>query len=122
MTEPKPTSERMDKIAVEQKISQLLGLAMRAGKVITGNDACMAAVRGGKASLVLVAADTGANALKKYRDKCKSYNVSLIELMNKVDLGMAVGKPHNAVVVVADSGFANRIRQMWGETIGGEAH
>ncbi|HEU4965102.1 MAG TPA: ribosomal L7Ae/L30e/S12e/Gadd45 family protein [Bacilli bacterium] len=103
-------------------IVNLLGLAMRAGKVITGNDACLSAIRAKKAALAIVAGDTGANARKKYADKCKYYDVPLIEMMTKVDLGMALGKPHNAVVVVSDPGFANRIRQMWGETNGGEAH
>jgi ribosomal protein L7Ae-like RNA K-turn-binding protein len=106
----------------EQQLSNLLGLAKRAGMLVTGNDACMASVRSGKAALAIVAKDTGANAMKKYHDKCRSYNVPLIELFDKERLGIAVGKAYGAILVVTDKGFASRIQQMSGENIGGEAH
>ena len=100
----------------EQQFSNMLGLAKRAGALVTGHDACLAQVRSGKAALALVARDTGANAMKKYHDKCKFYNVPLLEVLDKNSLGQAVGKPHSAIVVVTNSGFAARIRQLAGET------
>ncbi|MFD2171310.1 L7Ae/L30e/S12e/Gadd45 family ribosomal protein [Tumebacillus lipolyticus] len=106
----------------EQPIYNLLGLAMRAGALTTGNDACMTSVRSGKAALAIIACDTGANAKKKYVDKCKSYGVPLVELGSKESLGHAVGKAQNAILVITNRGFAHRIMQLTGETIGGEAH
>jgi len=105
----------------DMQIANLLGLAKRAGGLVTGNDACMAAVRSGKAVLAIVAKDTGGNAMKKYHDKCKSYNVPLLELFDKESLGHAVGKSHGAIVVLTEKGFANRIQQLAGDTAGGEA-
>jgi len=106
----------------EQQIYQMLGLMKRAGALQTGNDQCMKLIRSGQAQLAIVAKDTGGNALKKYRDKCKSFNVPLIELFDKERLGAAVGKSHGAILVVTDKGFAERIRQMSSATNGGEAH
>lgn len=106
----------------EQQLLQILGLAKRAGALVTGNDTCMTSVRTGKAALAIVAADTGANAKKKYHDKCKSYNVPIVELLDKDQLGHAVGKAQSAILVITDQGFAKRIRQMSGENSGGEAH
>jgi ribosomal protein L7Ae-like RNA K-turn-binding protein len=106
----------------EQKLFQMLGLAKRAGALITGNDAAMAAIRSGKARLVIVARDTGGNAMKKYHDKCRYYQVPLLELFDKQRLGQAVGKAHGAIIVVTDKGFAEKFSQLAGEMNGGEAH
>ena len=105
----------------EMQIANLLGIAKRAGGLVTGNDACMAAVRSGKAVLAIVAKDTGANAMKKYHDKCRTYKVPLLELFDQEGLGRAVGKSHGAILVVTDKGFANRIQQLAGNAVGGEA-
>jgi ribosomal protein L7Ae-like RNA K-turn-binding protein len=106
----------------ERQALNLLGLAMRAGALTAGNDACMTSVRSGKAFLAIVAKDTGANAKKKYLDKCKSYGVPLLELGSKESLGHAVGKAQSAILVITDHGFAHRILQLTLENIGGEAH
>ncbi|ASS75603.1 50S ribosomal protein L7ae [Tumebacillus algifaecis] len=106
----------------ETKVYNLLGLAMRAGCLTAGNDACMTNVRSGKATLAVVATDTGGNAKKKYTDKCKSYGVPLVEFGTKDSLGHAVGKAQNAILVITDRGFAHRILQLTRENIGGEAH
>ncbi|MBL0388955.1 ribosomal L7Ae/L30e/S12e/Gadd45 family protein [Tumebacillus sp. ITR2] len=107
----------------EEKIANLLGLAKRASGLITGNDACMQAIRSGagKALLAIVATDTGDNAMKKYHDKCKSFGVPLLKMFDKERLGRAVGKEHGAIVVITDKGFANRILQLSDELDGSEA-
>lgn len=106
----------------EQQLMNLLGLCKRAGGLVTGNDTCLTTVRSGKGSLAIVASDTGANAMKKYHDKCKSFGVPIVEVLDKERLGHAVGKAQSAILVVTDRGFAQRIRQMTGEISGGEAH
>lgn len=107
----------------EEKIANLLGLVKRAGALITGNDACMQAIRSGagKAHLAIVATDTGGNAMKKYHDKCKSFGVPILELLDKERLGRAVGKDHGAIVVITDKGFASRILQLSSQLDGSEA-
>ncbi|QJC52244.1 50S ribosomal protein L7ae [Paenibacillus albicereus] len=87
-----------------------LGMAMRAGKVLTGDDTVLRAVRQGKAALVLVAADASANTLKKYRDKCSSYGVFMAEAFSRDTLGHALGKEERVVVAITDRGFADMIR------------
>lgn len=81
----------------------------------------MAKIRGGKAWLTVVAQDAGPNTKKKYRDKCRSYNVPIVEGFSKEELGKALGKIERAVVVIVNKGFAERILQLSREQIGGEA-
>ncbi|MGZ4030568.1 MAG: L7Ae/L30e/S12e/Gadd45 family ribosomal protein [Tumebacillaceae bacterium] len=106
---------------IEQQLLNLLGLAKRAGGLVTGNDTCMTTIRSRKAALTIVASDTGANAMKKYHDKCKSFEVPILVVpFDKERLGHAVGKAQSAIIVVTERGFAQRIRQLSGEQFGGE--
>ena len=51
------------------KALSYLGLAMRAGKIVTGDEAVLKAVRSSEAKLVVLAGDASDNTQKKFRDK-----------------------------------------------------
>ncbi|HFM9816145.1 ribosomal L7Ae/L30e/S12e/Gadd45 family protein, partial [[Eubacterium] siraeum] len=53
----------------KQKISNLLGLAQRAGRIISGEELVVKAIQDGKAKLVFLAHDAGPNLTKKIQDK-----------------------------------------------------
>ncbi|MEX1031039.1 MAG: ribosomal L7Ae/L30e/S12e/Gadd45 family protein [Paenibacillaceae bacterium] len=92
------------------KLLSMLGLARRAGKIITGDEACMKSVRSGKARLIIVAADASENTRKKYGDKCAHYNTKLILTGDRVSIGAAIGRPEQVVIAIEDQGFASGIR------------
>ena len=48
----------------------LLGLANRAGKIISGEELVIKEIRSGKAKLVFFSEDASANTKKKITDKC----------------------------------------------------
>jgi ribosomal protein L7Ae-like RNA K-turn-binding protein len=96
---------------MKNKLYSTLGLAMRAGKVLAGDDTVIKAVRSGEAKLVIMATDAAVNAQKKYRDKCSHYQIPLVEFGNRFDLGSAIGKVDRVVLAVTDAGFADRIAQ-----------
>lgn len=93
----------------EQKIKNLLGLAQRAGKLISGDFAVEKAVKRGGAPLVLLAMDCAVNNTKKYTQMAETYGVPLRILLTKEELGQAIGKELRAVVLVNDSGFAKAL-------------
>lgn len=93
------------------KLLSLLGLTRRAGKIITGDEACMKSVRSGKARLIIVAEDASDNTKKKYGDKCAHYNTKLIVTGDRVSLGAAIGRPEQVVMAIEDEGFASGIRK-----------
>lgn len=93
---------------------------MRAGAVATGDETCLAKVRSGQALVTFLANDAGHNTQKKYRDKCATYRVPLIESFSKTELGVSLGKIERVVAVVTHNGFADRILQLSKEQIGGE--
>lgn len=93
------------------KLYQLLGLAMRAGKVISGEERVLSAIRSGAAFLVLISDDAAPNARKKISDKSKYYGVPLMTAGTRTKMGRALGKAERVVVAVTDPGFAKAIRK-----------
>lgn len=91
------------------KALSALGMAMRAGKLATGDEIVLKAIRAGKAKLVIVANDASDNTKKKFRDKCGSYQVSLLEVYDRESLGRAIGKAERVVIAVTDVQFAQLI-------------
>ncbi len=99
----------------EQKIYQLLGIATRARKIITGEDLTVREIQSGKASLVIVTNDASDNTMKKITDKCKFFNVELHVFGSRDDLGQAIGKESRVVLAIMDNGFAKKISQLLNE-------
>ena len=95
-----------------QKIHSLLGIAMRAGKLVSGEDGTMIDLKKGKLNLVIVAEDASNNTKKLFKDKSSFRHVNCIELSTKSDLGISIGKDSRAVIGIKDIGFANKIRQL----------
>ncbi|SDW26561.1 ribosomal L7Ae/L30e/S12e/Gadd45 family protein [Paenibacillus sp. CF384] len=95
----------------KHKSLNMLGMAMRAGKLVTGDETVLKAVQQGKAKLVIVAGDASDNTKKKFRDKCTTYNVKLVEAFDRITLGDAIGKSERVLIGVTDSGFSKSIAQ-----------
>lgn len=95
-----------------QKIHSLLGIAMRAGKLVSGEDGTMIDLKKGKLNLVIVAEDASNNTKKLFKDKSSFRHVNCIELSTKSELGISIGKDSRAVIGIKDIGFANKIIQL----------
>lgn len=91
------------------KALSALGMAMRAGKVVTGDEIVLKAIRTGKAKLVIIAGDASDNTKKKFNDKCHSYEVNLFITHDRASLGRAIGKLDRVVLAVTDVQFSKLI-------------
>ncbi|MGT2933905.1 YlxQ-related RNA-binding protein [Streptococcus catagoni] len=94
-----------------EKLSNLIGLAQRAGRVISGEELVIKAIQNQKAKLVFLANDAGPNVTKKVRDKSNSYNVEVSTVFNTLELSSALGKPRK-VLAIADAGFSKKMRTL----------
>ncbi|MEH6940464.1 YlxQ family RNA-binding protein [Bacillus sp. JJ722] len=92
--------------------ASFLGLAYRARKVATGEELVIREVRNGKAKLVLLSSDASSNTEKKITDKCSYYNVPLVRVENREQLGNAIGKDARVVIAILDEGFAKKLRTL----------
>ena len=93
----------------EQKLILLLGLAQKAGKLVSGEFAVEKAAKSGKAKLVIIADDSSEATKKNYYDLAKNYNLSLYERLSKDQLGNCIGKSHRAALAVMDEGFSKAV-------------
>ncbi|MBP3578315.1 MAG: ribosomal L7Ae/L30e/S12e/Gadd45 family protein [Lachnospiraceae bacterium] len=87
----------------------MFGLAARAGRIASGEFQTETAVKDKTAYLVIVAEDASDNTKKLFHDKCTFYNVPVINLGSKEELGYAIGKEFRASLAILDEGFANAI-------------
>ncbi|MFC3746336.1 L7Ae/L30e/S12e/Gadd45 family ribosomal protein [Paenibacillus sp. GCM10012306] len=101
------------------KALSYLGLAMRAGKLVTGDEIVLKAVRSSEAKLVVVAGDASENTKKKFRDKCGTYDIPLVIAFHRDILGASIGKDQRVVLAITDKGFAEMISKQLGDTVGG---
>ncbi len=84
-----------------------LGLIKKAGHLPSGTDEAIDAMRGGKASVVLVASDASDNTKKRVSDKANTYGVRYEEIpFTRDELGQAVGKTSCACAAICGNDFA----------------
>ena len=85
-----------------------LGLAMKAGRVQSGEENCLKLVKAGAAFLLLIDAGASAASKKTATDACAHYNVPY-RLIPAGDLGQAIGKSGRMVAAITDRAFAARL-------------
>ena len=87
----------------------LLGLALRAGFIIDGEERVLKAIPHIKPILIFLAKDAGENIKKKVHDKVQSFNAHLIEHYTSDELSHAIGKINRKVLALTDKGFIQQI-------------
>ena len=95
----------------QNKAYSMIGLAMKAGKVVSGEFSTEKSVKSGLASLVIVSEEASENTKKKFRNMCTYYQVPLYFFGEKDALGHAMGKEFRASLAVQDEGFAKAIEK-----------
>lgn len=90
----------------------LVGLAMKAGKLVSGETGVEQVIRARKAKLLLLAVDASLATKKSYYDLAKYYSVPVIEKLTKEELGKSIGKIQRAAAVITDDGFAAAIKNI----------
>jgi len=68
----------------------MIGLAMKAGKVASGEFSTEKAVKERKAYMVIVADDSSDNTKKNFKNMCEFYKVPIYFFSNKEELGHAI--------------------------------
>ncbi len=91
------------------KVLSMLAIAMKAGKVSSGETAVLNSIRSLDAFLVITACDASEGTKKKFKDKSSFYEVPCYEYGTKASLAATIGRDLRSVVSVNDEGIANNI-------------
>ncbi len=93
-----------------------LGLAMRAGRVQSGEAVCDRLIKAGEACLILIDAGASPASRKAVIDACAFYQVPY-RLIAPDDLGRAIGRPGRMVAAITDRTLATRLSALLDDAV-----
>lgn len=93
----------------QNKVLSLVGLATKAGRVVSGEFSTERAVKSGAARMVVVSAEASDNTRKKFENMCAYYEVPIYFYGTKEELGAAAGKEFRTSLAVTDAGLSDAI-------------
>ena len=97
------------------KIFSMIGMATKAGKIVSGEFMTEKAVKTGMAFLVIVSEEASDNTKKMFRNMCIFYKVPMYCYGTKDELGHCIGKEFRASLAVTEEGFAKSIMKKLNE-------
>ncbi len=91
------------------KALAMIGLCMKAGKLVSGEFPVETGLKQGTVKLVIVAGDASENTKKKFRNMTDYRNIPYVEYKDKIALGSCIGKEYRASIGICDDSFAKSI-------------
>ena len=95
----------------EKKVTDLLSMAQRAGKVASGAFAAGQAIASGKAALVLVARDASEETKRDFMIQTQRHHLKMCVCLTKEELGHCLGRGTRTVAVLLDRGFSKALEE-----------
>lgn len=97
---------------MNSRLINAIGLAMKAGRIQSGDFTVEKLVRAEQVKLVLLDAGASENTREKYRAMCRTHGA---ETMLIAELGRWIGKPGRMIAAVTDENFRNMINRAFAE-------
>lgn len=90
----------------KKKIESYLGLARRAGKLVSGYQTCVHTISKGSISLIIVAADASENTKEKFKNLCSRCGADFTIFGTTESLSEITGFAGRGVYGITDRNFA----------------
>ncbi len=100
----------------ENKVYNYLGIAQRAGKVVSGENTLISKGNFNKYRLLVIAIDASETVKERFINKAMSNNVEYLLFGSKERLGLSIGKSPRTVLALIDKNISQKIIEL----IGGE--
>ena len=94
---------------MQDKALAMLGMATKAGKVVSGEFSTEKSVKSGRSHMVIVSEEASDNTKKMFTNMCTHYKVPIYLFGTKEELGHAMGQEFRASLSVEDAGFAKSL-------------
>ena len=98
--------------AVKDRVYSFIGLAMKAGKLVSGGETCERAIKRGNVFLLIASEDASDNTVRKFEDACKSRGIPFCRFGEKEEIGRLLGKKIRSVVAVTDIRLARNLKRI----------
>ncbi len=100
---------------LDRKIMNLLSMAQRARRVVSGAFAVEQSVREKKAKYLLVATDAAEESKRTYQELADRFGIPFSLCLTKELLGECLGKEYRAVAALQDEGFSKALAKLLGK-------
>ena len=87
----------------------IIGLAAKAGAIISGSLACESVILKGRAKLVIIAGDSADNTKKKFLKIAANSDAGVRVFGTSEELGHYCGKVNRSVAVITETNFAKKL-------------
>ena len=96
----------------ELKLKNLLGLAQRARRLVSGNFQVTEAIKSEQAKMLIITTDASERTFKDFEKISAEKNLPLVKVLTGESLGQCLGKDFRAVAAILDEGFAKSIEKL----------
>ena len=105
---------------INNRLLGLRGISAKAGKVVSGSDACYEQIQQKKVKLIIIAQDASEKTKKNYMFYGNKYNVPVVIESTIDELSKAIGKKNKAIIGIKDFNLSTEIQKIinGGEIIG----
>lgn len=93
------------------RVLSMLGIAAKAGHIVSGGFATEKAVKSGQAYLVIVSEEASDSTKKHFSDMTDFYHVPMYCYGDKERLGRSIGKEFRASLAVTDRQLAQAVKE-----------
>ena len=94
-----------------EKAFGTIGLLVKSGQAVFGEDGCVALIRSGQAGLILVDEEASENAKKRYQDSCRFYHTPLAMAPAGM-IARASGRSGRMAMGIKPGGLANKLMEL----------
>ena len=104
----------------KENLLGLLGLSSRAGKVISGTDACIEYINKNKIKLMILAKDASDRTKLKFNQIAESKKIPIYDFGSIDEFSKSIGKKNKAIIGITDINFSKEIIKRFdgGDVIG----
>lgn len=115
VTVPEGLADRLEEL-LARRAAELIGLARRAGQLVTGFEAVREWLAAGRAGLVITARDAAADGARKLRGLAAGLPV--VDVLDRAELGRACGRDEAVHAAVAPGRLADALAREAGRLAG----
>ena len=96
----------------ELKIKNLLGLAQRARRLVSGNFQVLESLKNDEVKMLILTKDASERTVEEFEKISAEKKLPLVKILTKETLGQCLGKDFRAVAAILDEGFAKSIKKL----------
>lgn len=122
MNEKRHSQREQQRNKSSDQAYRLLGLARRAGRVMSGTEAVLRVIQQRQARLVMVASDAADRTCREMTRLTDTYQVPMVVFGTKKRLGHWVGVSNRAVIAIMNTHFALRLKDLTEQAKDGMNH